>query len=276
MSRKSFALAGRLMQDFTTGGGGQGDMTWNSQVVEQDLSCRTEQCARCHGQQQHLRARMNLHVHQSSDAEILKKKKKKRLQHLSRLLMNLSKQEKLIIGNHQISSDKWLMTLVLLQRVIVLLNFEKSMISRPSGCLMEMFSTRQLWWKGHKDGLKCRKETSTRVQLAQQTLRAYSNSLTPFSSQDHSSYLYLANACLRSCSRSESQGWPLSWRVWWTLKRKWSLRVDCVALSTFLSRGNCGEIGMTGLQLHYSQSCSFSLEAIEPSSLLSVTLIFSV
>lgn len=57
--------------------------------------------------------------------------KKKRLQHLSRLLMNLSKQEKLIIGNHQISSDKWLMTLVLLQRVIILLDFEKSMISRP-------------------------------------------------------------------------------------------------------------------------------------------------
>lgn len=137
--------------------GGQGDMTWNSQVVEQDLSCRTERgCARCHRQQQHLRARMNLHVHQSSDAEI-KKKKKKRPQHLSRLLMNLSKQEKLIIGNHQISSDKWLMTLVLLQRVIVLLNFEKSTITWPSGCLMEMFSARQPWWKGHKGGLKCKK-----------------------------------------------------------------------------------------------------------------------
>lgn len=119
------------------------------------------------------------------------------------------------------------------------------------------------------------KETSTCVHLAQKTLHAYSSSLTPFSSLLFL-YLYVANACLWWCSCSESQGWPLSWRVWWTLKRKWSLRVDCVALLTFLSRGNCGEIGMTGLQLHYSQSCSFSLEAVEPSSLLSVTLIFSV
>lgn len=121
-----------------------------------------------------------------------------------------------------------------------------------------------------------RKENSTCVQLAQKMLHTYSSSLTPFSSQDHSSYLYLVNACVWSCSCSESRGWPLSWRVWWTLTWKWSLSVDCVALSTFLCRGNCGEIGMTGLQLHYSQSCSFSLEAVEPSSLLSVTLIFSV
>lgn len=157
MSRKSFALAGRLIQDFTTGV--QGNMTWNSQVVEQALRCRTERGrTRRHRQQQPLRARMNLHVHQSSDAEIKKKKQKKtRQQHLSRLLMNLSKQEKLIIGSHQISSDKWLMTLVLLQRVLILLNFEKSMISRPSGCLMKTFSTRQPWRRGHKDGLKCKK-----------------------------------------------------------------------------------------------------------------------